>query len=522
MGRDRRASSRVLAVLVAVVALLAAACGGGSGGGTGSGQATQADPNATLRFAWSQAVSTFDPHRSGNPWDNVVYQLPYDHLIRADTFGELKPQLATKWEFVDDGKALVLDLRDDVTFVDGTKFDATAAKANLDRARFSETSAVKGLIRAIQDVQVVSPTQVRINLNGPGGNLPNFFSSSAGVMISPAAFDNPDLDQKPVGSGMATLVEYVPNQVVRFERNPNYWDKEAAKAAKYEIYVQPQATTRMNMLIGGQADIANLEASQADQAKAAGLNAEASASTAILNFFMNPGKAPFDKLEAREALEHSIDRTAIVDGVFFGYGTPVAQFLPPDHWGYDPAVTPDAPGFNHDPARAKQLLVEAGYPNGVDIEFLIPGIDSHRSAAEALIPMLEAGGFRVKPRVIDAATTADTFFAREEGNALIGMGSPVGDPTTAYLPELPDQFYNPWNVSTPQFVTAYGAALLGTDPQARSPAVRQMVESEKDIRKRVPIHQHTPPMAFTSKVVLPSEGYRVNFMFSLRGVGVGA
>ncbi|MCW0215416.1 MAG: ABC transporter substrate-binding protein [Pseudonocardia sp.] len=505
--------------LLAALSLLVTGCAGG--GGSGGEAATEVDPDATLRFAFSQAVSTFDPHRSGNPWDNFVYQLPYDHLIRMDTFGELKPQLATSWEFVDGGKALVLKLRDDVTFIDGTTFDATAAKANLDRARTMETSAVKGLIKAISGVQVVSPTEIRLDLSAPGGNLPYFLASSSGVMISPAAFDNPDLDQKPVGSGMGIMTEYVPNQVVRFDRNPNYWDKEAAKAAKYEIYVQPTATTRLNMLLGGQADISNLEASQADQANASGLIAEASASTAILNFFMNPGKKPFDDLRVRKALEHTIDRTAIVDGVFFGYGKPVAQFLPPDHWGYDPTVTPDAPEYNLDPARARSLLAEAGYPDGAEIEFLVPGIDSHRSAAEALVPMMEAGGFKVRTRVIDAATTADTFFGREEGNALIGMGSPVADPTTAYLPDLPDQYYNPWNVSTPEYVAAWGAALVGDTPETRAPAVRTMVELEKDIRKRVPVHQHTPPIARTTKVVLPQD-YRINFMFSLRGVGVGA
>jgi peptide/nickel transport system substrate-binding protein len=132
-----------------------------------------------------------------------------------------------------------------------------------------------------------------------------------------------------------------------------------------------------------------------------------------------------------------VDRQAIVDGVFFGLGKPVAQYMPPDYWAYDPKVTPDGPDNNYDPEKAKQLLAEAGYPNGVDFEMLVPSLDDHPAVAEALVPMFAAVGLRASTRVIESPTTGVTFHGRQEGKAFPGMGAPFADPTTQYQASLP-------------------------------------------------------------------------------------
>ena len=134
-----------------------------------------------------------------------------------------------------------------------------------------------------------------------------------------------------------------------------------------------------------------------DYAKGAGLNSVPSKSLSIMSVNMNAGKPPFNDYRVRQALQHAIDRQAIVDGVFFGLGEPVAQYMPPDYWAYDPDVTPDNPEYGYDPEKAKQLLAEAGYPDGADFEFLVPSLDDHRAAAEAVVPMLAEVGLRATP-----------------------------------------------------------------------------------------------------------------------------
>ncbi|MGY1824726.1 ABC transporter substrate-binding protein [Geodermatophilus sp. SYSU D00079] len=514
-ARPRRWWLGLLSVLVLVVS----ACGGGAT--AESGAQGEIDPDGTFRYVFVQNPSTFDPHRSANPWDMVFFRLVYDQLIMLDANDELAPQLATSWEFVDGGTALVMELRDDVTFTDGTPFDAEAVKANLERAKTLETSALKGQLARVESVEAVEEFTVRINLNGPGGDLPNLFTDRLGSMISPAAFDNPDLDQNPVGSGMATLVEYVPGQHTRFDRNEEYWDPEAAKAAHYEVLVQTSATTRFNMLQTGQAELTYLDPSQAEQAQAAGLNSAPSKSLSIMSINMNSGRAPFDDVRVRQAVQHAIDRQAIVDGVFFGLGEPVAQYMPPDHWAYDPDVTPDDPQYGYDPERARELLAEAGHPDGVDFEFLVPSLDDHRAAAEAVVPMLAEVGLRATTRVIEAPTTAVTFFSRQEGNMVIGMGAPFADPTVPYQSSLPGQFANPWNTTTPEFQQAWTDALSGTTEEDRIPAIHRMVEEEKEILKAFPLHAHFPPSAWTDRAVFP-EGHQPAYAPTFRGVGVTA
>lgn len=497
----------------------AALVGGCARGSEGRRTPGRLDPNGTFRYVFVQNPSTFDPHRSANPWDMIFFRLVYDQLIMEDERGNLAPQLATSWTFVDGETALVLELRDDVTFIDGTRFDASAVKANIERMKTLDTSTQKGALERVSHVEVVDSFTARINLSGPGGNLPALFTGPAGSMISPAAFSRPDLDQNPVGSGMAGLVEYVPGQLTRYQRNADYWDPSAARAGYYEIYVQPSATTRMMMLQTGQAELTYLDPSQAEQAAVVGLNTAPSKSLSIMSMYMNTGKPPFDDIRVRRAMEHAVDRHAIVDGLFFGAGKPVAQYMPPDYWAYHPGITPEQPEYRFDPGRARALLAQAGYPGGAEFEMLVPSLDDHRAVAEALVPMLAEAGLRATTRVVESPTTATTFYGRQEGNAFPGMGAPFQDPTTVYQASLPGQYANPWNTSTPQFQKAWREALSGASRQDRIPAIHRMVAEEKKVLKSFPLHAHYPPSAWTDRAVFP-EGYQPAYAPTFRGVGV--
>lgn len=507
------------AATVAALALVLTACAGG-GGGTTAGTATgPLDPDATFRYAFVQNVSSFDPHRSVNAWDMVNLRLVYDQLLQEDQDGEIVPMLATGYEFVEDGTVLQFTLRDDVTFHDGTPFDSAAVKANLDRARTLEGGTLGGALRAIDSVDTPDATTVRLVLNAPGGNLPALFTERHGSMISPAALDNPDLDQRPEGSGMFRMVEYIPGQVTRYERNDGYWDPEAVKVARFETYVQTASPTRLNMLLTDQLDMTYLDPSAQDQAAAAGLNVAPSQSTTIFRMTINTSRPPFDDLRVRQAMEHAIDKRAIVDGVFFGIGEPTAQLVPPGHWAYDENVGVDDPAYTYDPERARALLAEAGYPDGFDFDFLIPALDDHRAVSEAVVPMLAEVGMRADSRVIEPATTPATFFSRQEGDAYIGAQAPFTDPTNQYESNLPGQFTNPWDTTSPEFTQAWSDSLVGDTREERLPAVHRMIAAEKDLRRQFGIFAAQPPSVWTSNVVFP-EGYEPAYAPTFRGVGI--
>lgn len=517
----RRLWRRGLVASMTAAALVLSACGGAStpaGNGAGGGP-VETDPNATFRYVFVQNVSSFDPHKSVNAWDMVNLRLVYDQLVQEDQDGALAPMLATEWEFVDDGAALEMTLRDDVVFQDGEPFNAAAAVANLDRARTLEGGTLVGALGVIESVEAVEDHKIRINLNSPGGHLPALFSERHGSMISPAALDNPDLDQKPVGSGMFRQVEYIPGQVTRYERNDDYWDPDAVKVAKFETYVQTASPTRLNMLRTGQAEMTYLLPQEQQPAEAAGLGVAPSLSTTIFRMTVNTGKPPFDDYRVRQAMEHAIDKKAIVEGIFFGAGQATSQLIPPDHWAYNPDVSLEEYGY--DPDRARELLAEAGYADGVDFDFLIPALDDHRAISEAVIPMLADVGLRANSRVIEPATTPGTFFGREEGNAYIGAQAPFADPTPQYESNLAGQFTNPWGTTSPEFTEAWFASLAGDTREERLPAIHRMIEEEKELRRQFGIMAFEPPSAWTQNVVFP-EGYQPAYAPYFRGVGIAA
>lgn len=517
----RRPRSPWLVAGLTVAALALSACDAGaptnSPDGGAAGADVETDPNATFRYVFVQNVSSFDPHKSVNAWDMVNLRLVYDQLVQEDFEGELVPMLATNWEFVEDGAALEMELRDDVVFQDGEAFNADAVVANLDRARTLEGGTLVGALRVIDSVEAVEEHKVRINLNSAGGHLPALFSERHGSMISPAALDNPDLDQKPVGSGMFSQVEYIPGQVTRYERNDDYWDPDAVKVAKFETYVQTASPTRLNMLRTNQAEMTYLLPQEQQPAEAAGLGVAPSQSTTIFRMTINTAKAPFDDLRVRQAMEHAIDKEAIVDGIFFGAGQPTSQLIPPGHWAYNPDVSLEEYGY--DPDRARELLAEAGYPDGADFEFLIPALDDHRAISEAVIPMLAEVGLRANSRVIEPATTPGTFFGRQEGNAYIGAQAPFVDPTPQYESNLEGQFLNPWGTTSPEFTEAWNASLAGDTREERLPAIHRMIEEEKQLLRQFGIMAFEPPSAWTTNVVFP-EGYEPAYAPYFRGVGI--
>lgn len=513
--------ARVLAGVAVVVALLLSGCTGGGSQAGGDSSAAQVDPDGTFRYVYVQNPVSLDPHRSPTQWDMLWLRLAYDQLLWQNQDGELEPMLATEWEFVDEGKALEMTLRDDVTFIDGEKFNAAAVKANLERAKASELSVHKANLERVAAVEVVDDYRVRINLNGPGGNLPNLFASNVGSMISPAAFNNPDLDQNPVGSGMAKLAEMIPGQVSRWDRNESYWDADAAKAAHYEIYVQSASPTRMNMLTTGQAELTYLLPQDRDAAQSASLNTAPSLSSTIFSLRLHAKDGSLDDPRVRAAVEHAIDRQALVDGVFFGFGVPVAQHLPPGTWAYDDSVSPDGEDFKYDPALSKKLLAESGHANGFEWEMIIPGLDDHRAVGDAVIAMLGEVGIDVKARVVEPTNVAVTFSKNHEGELSPAAQPPITDPTNNYQRNLAGQYYNPFNNTSDEFTQAWMDSLIGDSNEERLPAIHRMIEAETKIRNVIPLLLFTPPSVWTENAVFP-EGYEPAYCPHFRGVGVTA
>ncbi|MGE0308189.1 MAG: ABC transporter substrate-binding protein, partial [Acidimicrobiia bacterium] len=228
--------------------------------------AEEFDETADLRILSVIAPRTLDPHQETAVWDHTFFTMVYDRLLTVgsatDTYA-LEPMLATDWTFSDDGLTLDLNLREGVSFHDGTPFDAEAAKANLDYAKSEAASPkVRDSLAAVDSVEVVDPTTIRLNLSRPTTTILMALAYGGGAMVSPVALaDGRDLSASTSGAGTGAyeVTEWTPDVIARFERvSGDHWDPDGGHLNSITISYAAEGQTRAAALSSGQADLVQI------------------------------------------------------------------------------------------------------------------------------------------------------------------------------------------------------------------------------------------------------------------------
>ncbi|MBW1638093.1 ABC transporter substrate-binding protein [Microbacterium resistens] len=358
----RRTRSRWFGVLVApvlAVGLLACSPSGDTGGGADS---------AKLTIGLNGDVTEWDSAEFPSAPVMIYIQAVYDTLIKREPDGTLVPMLATEWSYDESRTALALTLRDDVTFTDGTAFDGAAVKENLER--FRDANAIQSATMSdLREVEVVDETHVVLHLVQPNPAFEVYLSDIAGFMQSPAAFEDDTLKTEPVGSGPYTLdraASVVGSEYV-FQRNEDYWG-DPLPFEELRIKNMPDETARLNALKSGQIDttIFNTVAN-ASEAEAAGFTyVPSEVDWAGMTWYDRGGdlNPALGDVRVRQALNYAIDRETLLRQLQGGRGTLTDQIWGPDSDGF----VADLDGtYAYDVAKAKSLLAEAGYADGVSL-----------------------------------------------------------------------------------------------------------------------------------------------------------
>jgi peptide/nickel transport system substrate-binding protein len=360
---------KMLAAATTAVCLLGvAACGNSSPASSGT---TGSKTGGTLTLAPILPPLPWDLKQGGSGNQLQYYQPVYDTLLRIDGTGKPTPNVVDKWEYNADRTELTLHLRPDAgTFTDGTPVDATAVKANLDNTESGAAEAAFGL-KLIKSTEVVDPTTVKLTLLAPSPNLLQDLGSVSGMLASPKAISAGSLAQEPVGSGPYTLDKgkTTTGSVYTYVRNAKYWN---AKAFPFDsVVMKPltDPTAVLNALRSGQIDAALLSTPKnVAPAEGAGLKVvryEPGTSEGVYIFDRGGKIVPaLGNVKVRQAINMVYDRPAIVKTVNLGLGTPSTQVFLKAQPAYDPALDSRYP---YDVAGAKQLMAEAGYPNGFDV-----------------------------------------------------------------------------------------------------------------------------------------------------------
>ena len=364
---------------VAVLSLAVATGCGGGGGSAGDAQNAEfdlgaADRQGTVVVGESLEFFTLDPRDVIGNYQRTMWAPIYDTLLRTSPEGELEPGLAESWEVVDND-TISLTLRSDVTFSDGAPVDTEALRANLLRMKEVDTGETNIVLQELKDVIIESPSEAVIELSSPAaGEFLQVLQGPESLMISPAAFDDPniDVDQQAVGAGPYEVVSFEPEQTLVLERKDDHWDADNWPIKTIEVRQVPDGSPRVTALSAG--DIQFTMSGDASVVPALENNPAVEVLTApgqqMHYALFCKSRPPFDDPDVRRAFELAIDRSSLVDAVTAGNGAAAFQVWPEDSPNYNPDAVRD-----YDVDEAKELLGGRDIETNMSYVSFVPGHD---------------------------------------------------------------------------------------------------------------------------------------------------
>ncbi|ADP12081.1 Putative ABC transporter periplasmic binding protein [Erwinia sp. Ejp617] len=432
-----------------------------------------------VTIAVASNFTTLDPYDANDTLSQAVAKSFYQGLFGFDKEMKLENVLADSYQASPDGLNYVIKLKKGITFQDGTAFDAAAVKANLDRASNPDNHLKRfNLFKTIASTEVVDANTVKITLRQPFSAFINTLASPAAAMISPAALKKygKDIAFHPVGTGPYQFVTWNQTDFVKVAKFSGYWKPGYPKLDSITWRPVVDNNTRSAMLQTGEANFAfPIPFEQAKLLeKNSRLNLVASPSIMQRYISFNVTQKPFNDPKVRAAIGYAINRQALAKVAFAGYATPASGIVPPSIQYAQQYATPE-----YNPAKARQLLKEAGYPNG----FTTTLWSSHNhSTAQKVLQFtqqqLAQVGIKVEVTAMDAgqrAAQVEDKGQKESGVRMFytGWSASTGEANWALTPlfatqSWPPTIFNTAFYSNPQVDKDLSDALNTTDGEKKA------------------------------------------------------
>ena len=423
--------------------------------------------------------TSLDPYDANDTLSQAVAKSFYQGLFGFDKDMKLVNVLADSYTVSPDGLTYTIKLHPGIKFQDGTDFNAAAVKVNLDRASNPESHLKRyNLFKMIAKTDVVDANTVKITLKAPFSAFINNLAHPSAVMISPAALTKygKDIGFHPVGTGPYVLDQWNQTDFVKVKKFDGYWKKGEPKLDTITWRPVVDNNTRAAMLQTGEADLAYPVPYEQAALLEKNSKLQLVTSPSILQRYIsfNVTQKPFDNLKVRQAINYAINKQALIKVAFAGYAVPAEGPLPAGI-EYSAKYQP----WPYDPAKARELLKEAGYPNG----FTTTLWSSHNSStAQKVIQFaqqqLAQVGIKVTVTAFDAAQRAaqvENVGQKESGLRMFytGWSASTGEADWALTPlfatqSAPPKQFNTAFYSNPQVDKDLSDALNTTDKTAKA------------------------------------------------------
>ena len=393
-----------------------------------------ADSGKTLRYAaGSFGEESMDPTRTSISASLGLVGPLWDWLTEIDAAGKLSPGLALSWKPGEDGKSWTFKLRPGVKFHDGSEMTAEDVQFTLMegfRRPKAKASRVRQFRKGIKDVQVVDRHTVTVITAKPWPTFPYDMSFQPGIegIVLPKAYIKKvgwdGFAQKPVGTGPWKFVKHEVGNFIEFEAVKDHWRK-SPNFDRLRTVLVKEAATRVAMLKTGQVDVARISLDEVQDVTKAGFKiAEDPQPTSVrihlyATYYDKAG--PVKDVRVRQALNLAVNRQEILDTLLHGKGKPAAVFpSSPISIGFPADLKP----YPYDPAKAKKLLAEAGYPNGFSIKlFALPtgGFTQYLQLAEIVAGYWEAIGVKTSIVPTDIGAFRPLYIANPQSPKIVGQ-----------------------------------------------------------------------------------------------------
>jgi peptide/nickel transport system substrate-binding protein len=375
----RRAFVRRMAMLglsLPTISWLLAACGvSPSGSPLASGSAAAGGPRTggTLVINYLDEIPALEPHTSPATASVRFFQLIYTTLLRFDA--DLNPvsDLAETWDVSEDGLTYTFMLRPDLKFSNGDPLTSEDVKFSFDRILDPDVPAIgASFYSEVDSVEAVDPTTVIFHMKQPAAAIPVYLAGTESVIISKKIAESGDLTkiENAIGSGPFKVDEWVPDSHMTLSRNPNFYEEGKPYIDGIRVNIVPNEDAVLAAFASNATDFAvSLDGRFGKQAQSAGgLNVLSTQALGYYLFFNQTAVEPINNPKVRDALNYALDRQGIIQAASLGEGS-ISGPIPPANTRWA-KPTSDWPQYTRDLDKARQLLSDAGLPDGFSFKML--------------------------------------------------------------------------------------------------------------------------------------------------------
>jgi len=455
-------------VLIVCLVTILSACGGSSP------TTTTSKFGGNIKVGLDADVTTLDPILSSSLYDRQVMLNIYDTLVRLDASNSIVPDLATSWSYTTPTQ-LEFTLRTDVTFQDGTPFNADAVVFNINRILKDPSSPRLSEISSVKSVTAVDSSHALFTLKKPFSPLLATLTDRAGMMLSPTAVQSlgSGLANGPVnaGSGPFIFKEWVKGDHLTVVKNPHYWMKDAQgntlpylQSIRY-VPITNESVMYSNLETGNINIADDLGPTEVSSAKSnSNLIYKQEPGLSFFGFMLNTKSAPLDNVHVRRAIEWGVNRPEIVNTVLKGIGVVAQGPLSPVSWAYSSSIAP----YSYNITNAKSELAQAGKSSGVSFTLLITsGSPLNAQEAQFIQSELQPAGITVNIKQETFTTLLNDTSAFNFQAALIGWSGRPDPDGNMYSWFHTGGGFNDMQYSNPQVDTLLESARASSDQATR-------------------------------------------------------